>query len=93
MDNGATQTDITNTLRTRLEDPQLKVRNFGEEVNIVGQATVTELWESQESNHTASSKRACNKKSMDTSDTGEPISIKHFGWTPFYQCFDLQCRP
>ena len=42
MDNGATQTDITNTLRTRLEDPQLKVRNFGgEEVNIVGQATVT----------------------------------------------------
>ena len=35
-------TDITNTLRTRLEDPQLKVRNFGgEEVNIVGQATVT----------------------------------------------------
>ena len=42
MDNGATQEDITKALRARLEDPQLMVRNFGgDEVNKVGQATIT----------------------------------------------------
>ena len=42
MEDGATQDDITRALRARLEDPELTVRNFGgNEVNIVGQATVT----------------------------------------------------
>ena len=42
MDSGTTQEHITKTLKTGLEDPQLMVRNFGgDEVNVVGQATVT----------------------------------------------------
>ena len=42
MNGIATQEEITRALRARLEDPQLTVRNFGgDEVNVVGQATVT----------------------------------------------------
>ena len=42
IDSGATQEHIMETLKARLEDPQLTVRNFGgDEVNVVGQTTVT----------------------------------------------------
>lgn len=41
IDSGATQEHIMETLKARLEDPQLTMRNFGgDEVNVVGQTTV-----------------------------------------------------
>ena len=41
MYSGTTQEHIIKTLKARLEDPQLTVRNFrGDKVNVVSQATV-----------------------------------------------------